>query len=153
VHTACAQPATAWLTWLRAACLAWTGGLLARPTASLTGRRARPASMCSARTVRHSRPQARSEHAPWHSWRWLTSARPSAWCTPHASPAHGALARHSWEPQLAVRKAGNRGAELTSAVDSVGWLQWSAEVDHASGSFSEVGGCFETCQGRNGKAG
>jgi hypothetical protein len=27
------------------------------------------------------------------------------------------------------------------------------EVDHASGSFSEVGGCSRTCRGRNKEAG
>jgi hypothetical protein len=50
-------------------------------------------------------------------------------------------------------KAGDRGAELTGAVDGAEWLQWSGEVDHAPESCSEEGGCSGTFRGRKGEVG
>jgi hypothetical protein len=32
-----------------------------------------------------------------------------------------------------------------------GWLRWTGNADHASGSFSKVVGCSWTCRGRKGK--
>jgi hypothetical protein len=74
-------------------------------------------------------------------------------CSPTTSWLPHAPARQENACGRALEQDDDVVVDLTSARRQRRVALVVGEVDHASGSFSEVGGCSGTCRGRRGEAG
>jgi hypothetical protein len=89
----------------------------------------------------------------WHGQQRVPSGQLTGRCSPTASRLPHAPAKQEYAGGKALEQDDDMVAVLTDVRRRCRVASVVGEVDHALGSFSEVGGCFGTSRGRKGEAG